>query len=152
MLIISTFPFLFDYFMFNMFFFFNNFPLGDLTLLGKYVLGQSIHHTYFCVGLFSCVVMFYGVFSLPFWMTLTSLAQPLLFILFLTSLFFSWILQGLWSSLTSILLGPFLVCLLVSFLLSIFIARWMTSTFLVSHFGFFFFPTKCVKRRFSPYM
>jgi hypothetical protein len=140
---------------------FQQFPFGrsiNHPLFGKYMLGQSIRHIYFCIGLFSCVVMFYRVFfpfyfPLPFWMKFTSLVWPLLFILFLTILFHSWSLWGLWSNLTSVLLGHFLVCLLVSFLYwFLMLVGWHQDFGCPILVCFFLFPTKCIKRRFLPYM
>jgi hypothetical protein len=63
-----NFSLLLDSFMLNMFPFIQQFPFArsiNHPFFGKYVPWQSIRHTSFCVGLFSCVVMFYGVFS-PF--------------------------------------------------------------------------------------
>ncbi len=155
MLIISTFPFCLILLCSTCSLLFNNFPLQDLLIIR--FLESTCHGNPFAILLFVlayfhvlwCSTGSFPLFSpLPFWMSFTSLVWPLLFILFLTILFRSWILWGLSSSPTNVLLGHFLVYLLVSFLLSIFNARWMTSRFWVSHFGFFF-PTKCIEGGFS---
>ncbi len=97
---------------------------------------------------------FLFVFPLPLWMILTSLAQPLFFILFLTILFLNWFFKSSWSRLVNVWLGHHLVYLMVfSFHLFLLPIKRHQSfgCFVWVYFFFFFFYARCIRQKCSPW-